>query len=328
MFHSTRRAVTIAVSAAALAVVVAGCSAPARDQPAATSGGEAKEVETLTFVNPLPAAPVWQEISKCIQEEAEANGIEFTEAGPPASSPGDPTVMIQLVQDAVAAGTDAIITFPASDAFGPVLQQAQEAGVLTATLYGDGKPESGATVNAGADWSLIGEQYVEAISAVPGDHVVGLVAEAPTGVGKSWIDGVTAAAEKTDNVTISDTVYVGADASQALPQVTALLTANPDIDIVASNTGIMTAGGVAAIESLGLQDKVKLVAINNANGGPEAIRDGAAIGLFLQDTCDLGARTVGGLVEAATGADVPLIPVKAVIATQDDLDEYLDKGWG
>lgn len=325
-FHSPRTAAIAAVCATAIALTVSGCSAPEQDKPAATAG-EATTLETLQFINPLPTAPVWQQVSQCMKEEAAANGIEFGESGPPASAPGDPTAMIQLIQDAVATGADAVVTFPASGAFGPVLSQAQDSGVITATLYGDGSPESGATVNAGGDWSVIGGQYVDAIAELPGDHVVGLVAEAPTGVGKSWVDGVTAAAEKTDNVTISDTVYVGADASQALPQVTALLTANPDIDLVASNTGIMTAGGVAAIESLGLKDQVKLLVINNANGGPEAVRDGFAVGVFLQDACDLAKRTVAGVVEAATGTDVPLIEVKSVIATTDDLDKYLDQGW-
>ena len=323
-FHSYRHVAVTALSVTALAVVLTACSTP-EQQPPASDGPT--ELATMQFVNPIPAEPVWRQIGDCMKEQAEANNIKFTESGPPASASADPTVMIQQIQDAVAAGTDAIVTFPSSAAFGPVLQQAQKAGVLTATLYGDGSPESGATVNAGVDWGIIGEQYVDAIAAIPGDHVVGLVAEAPTGVGKSWIDGVTAAAEDTDNVSISDSVYIGADAAQALPQVTALLTANPDIDIVASNTGMMTQGAVAAIKSLGLEGKVQLMAINNANGGPEAVKDGVAAGVFLQDLCDLAKRTVDGLVEAANGEDVPLVEVSSVIATKDDIDTYIEKGW-
>jgi ABC-type sugar transport system substrate-binding protein len=324
MMSPTYRASSLALAIAAFAAILSGCTGP--QQASSEPTGE-NELSTLQFINPLPAEPVWRQIGDCMQEQAEANGIEFTESGPPASAPADPTVMIQQIQDAVAAGKDAIVAFPASAAFGPVLQQAQQAGILTATLYGDGSPESGATINAGVDWGVIGAQYVEAIASIPGEHVVGLVSEAPTGVGKSWIDGVTAAAAETDNVTISDSVYIGADASQALPQVTALLTANPDIDIVASNTGIMTQGGVAAIKSLGLEGEVRLLVINNANGGPEAVEDGVAVGVFLQDLCDLAKRTVDGLIEASQGNDVPLIEVSSVIATKEDISSYLEKGW-
>jgi ABC-type sugar transport system substrate-binding protein len=319
----------LTAAAALVGLALAACSTENVGQPAVATDGAGKttEVKTLQFVNPLPSEPVWKQISDCMKEEAESNGIAFTASGPPASKPGDPAVMIQQVQDATAAGKDAIVTFPASGAFGPVLQQAQKKGVITATLYGDGTPESGATVNAGVDWTEIGKQYVDAIAKLPGPHKVGLVAEGPTGIGKSWTDGVEAAAKGTNNVQIVAKVFIGADASKALPQVTNLLTAHPEVDIVASNTGLMTQGAVAALKSKGLNGKVKLLVINNANGGPEAVRNGAAIGVYLQDLCDLAKRTVQGVIEASSGTKVPLVTVKAVIATKDDLQEYLDKGW-
>jgi ABC-type sugar transport system substrate-binding protein len=323
----SRTAICIVTLAAAAATGITACSTPQNQPTAGPTATATKQIKTLQFVNPLPDTAVWKQISDCMASEASARGIDYTQSGPPASQPADPTVMIQQIQDAVASGKNAIVTFPASKAFGPVLQQAQRAGVLTATLYGDGTPAGGATVNAGVDWNVIGKMYVNAIAAIPGTHNVGLVAEAPTGVGKSWIDGVEAAAAKTNNVKVEGTVYIGADASQALPQVTALLTAHRDIDIVASNTGIMTQGGVAAINAMGLKDKVHLLAINNANGGPEAVRNGYAIGLFLQDLCGLAKHTVDGIVEASTGKTVPLIAVDDVIATKDNLQSYLDKGW-
>jgi ABC-type sugar transport system substrate-binding protein len=89
----------------------------------------------------------------------------------------------------------------------------------------------------------------------------------------------------------------------------------------------MTQGAVAAIKAKNLGGKVQLLVINNANGGPEAVRDGTAIGVYLQDLCDLGKRSVDGVVEAAEGKDVPLIAVNAVVANRDNLQEYLDKGW-
>lgn len=328
--HIRRPLATATIALAAGSLTLSACTTDrAAGEAAATSSSSAsaETLETLQFVNPLPSEPVWQQISDCMEEEAVANGLTFTASGPPASKPGDPTVMIQQVQDAVASGKDAIVTFPASGAFGPVLQKAQQAGVVTATLYGDGSPESGATVNAGVDWTEIGKQYVAAISALPGDHKVGLVAEGPTGIGKSWTDGVEAAAADAPNVEIAATVYIGADASKALPQVTNLLTANPDVDIVASNTGLMTQGAVSALKSKDLVGKVKLLVINNANGGPEAVRDGVAIGVYLQDLCDLAKRTVQGVAQASKGEDVPLVAVNAVIATQDDLEGYLEKGW-
>lgn len=325
MKRKTRSAIAAGTTVLALSLALAGCTPP-EQPPAATEGPVT--LETVHFVNPLPTAPLWAQFSQCMAAEAEANGLDYTESGPSAAQAGDATVMIQQIQDATAQGKDAIITFPISGAFGPVLQAAQEQGIITGTVYGDGSPESGATINAGVDWGIIGEEYVAAISAEGGQQVVGLVAEAPTGVGKSWIDGVKAAAEKTDNVTIAGEVYIGADSAAAVTEVTSMLTAYPEITIVASNTGIMTAGGVAAIETLGLQGKVKLLAINNANGGPEAVKSGAAIGVYLQDFCALGTDTIKGVVRAAAGEDVGTVLVTAKIATKDDIDELIEKGWG
>jgi ABC-type sugar transport system substrate-binding protein len=327
----TRRGLIVGAATVVVLLGLSACSSPSDSSPSGAGTAEAinstKTIKSLQFVNPLPDTSVWKQIGDCIGQEAKAKGITYTQSGPPSSKPGDPTVMIQQIQQAVAAGHDAIITFPASGAFGPVLQKAQTSGVLTATLYGDGTPASGATVNAGVDWSVIGKQYVDAVAALPGQHVVGLVAEGPTGIGKSWTDGVKAAASQTSNVKVVGTVYIGADASKALPQVTSLLTAHQDIDIVASNTGLMTQGGVTAIKTMGRQGKVHLIVINNANGGPEAVKNGYAIGVFLQDLCDLGKRTVDGLVQAATGTKVPLVQVRDVIATKSSLQGYIDKGW-
>jgi ABC-type sugar transport system substrate-binding protein len=289
-----------------------------------------KTIKTLHFVNPLPSVPIWQQISSCLRNEAKLKGIKYSQTGPPASKPADPTVMIQEIQQAVATKKDAIVTIPMTAAFGPVLRKAQKAGVVTATLYGDAKPASGGTVNAGVDWNAIGQKYVAAIAAIPGQHVVGLVTAAPTGVGKFWADGFTAAAAKTNNVKVSATVYIGADASQALTQVTSLLTAHPDIDIVASNTGLMTQGGVAAIKAKGLEGKVHLLVINNANGGPEAVKDGYAIGVYLQDLCDLSKRTVDAMINASRGKygkRIPTVLVHDVVATKENVDLYIKKGW-
>lgn len=321
-----RSAILVGATVSTLAVVLSGCTPPDSGSEAPEEGAVA--LETVHFVNPLPSTPLWAQFSQCMSDQAEAAGLDYTESGPSAAQAGDATVMIQQIQDAAAQGKDAIITFPVSAAFGPVLQDAQDQGIITGTLYGDGSPESGATVNGGVDWGIIGEQYVEAMAAQGGDQYIGLVAEGPTGVGKSWIDGVKAAAEKTDNVTIVAEVFIGADSAKAVSETSSMLIAYPEITIVASNTGVMTAGAVSAIDTLGLQDEVKLLAINNANGGPEALKDGHAIGLYLQDFCQLGQDMIDGVIRAAAGEDVGTVLVNAKFATVDDVDALIEQGWG
>ena len=222
---------------------------------------------------------------------------------------------------------DGVITMPVSDGFSEVLKQAQAAGIVTGTFYGPGGADSGSDVNAGPDWSYIGETVVNAVSAIPGDHVLGLVAAADVGLGKSWMDGVTAAAEQTDNVTIAGAVYTGDDAAKALPQVTALLTAHPDVTDIVTHMGTTTPGAVAAIKAMGLEGKTFLVAGGQDNGGKEALEEGTANLVLLQDACSLGKALLDGVVDVHEGKPAPEVPVLIAVVPGDEMQGYLDKGW-
>ena len=72
--------------------------------------------------------------------------------------------MIQQIQQGIANEVGAIITFPATDGFTPILQQARDAGIKVGTLYGAGGTESGADVNVGANFTVVGQIFAEAIT--------------------------------------------------------------------------------------------------------------------------------------------------------------------
>jgi len=265
-----------------------------------------------------------------MKKQAETTGIDFVETGPTGAL--DPTKMIQQVQQGIASKKNAIITFPASQAFGPVLQQAQKAGIATATLYGSEDPASGADVNIGVDWTALGEQYVQAIAQRPGEQNVGLIAAADTGVGKSWLDGMKAAAAKTSNVKIVGEVYTGDDAAKALPQASALLTAHPEVNVITTHMGTTTPGAIAAIQEKGATGKIAFLAIGPDNGGKEGLVNGTVWRVVMQDLCGLATSALDGVVKQigkpAPGPAVPFIPAATAMATADDLQGYLNKGWG
>jgi hypothetical protein len=174
---------------------------------------------------------------------------------------------------------------------------------------------------------VIGETSINGIAKIPGDHVVGLVAAADTGLGKSWLDGVKAAAAKTDNVKIVGAVYTGDDSAKALPQVNALLTAHPEITDIVTHMGTTTPGAVAAIKAKKREGKTFLSAVGIDNGGKEGLEDGTVSQIFLQDICALGTDMADGVVDKAEGKEPKAIPIKVAVAGKDDLQSYLDKGW-
>jgi ABC-type sugar transport system substrate-binding protein len=305
-----------------------GSSTQPTSSGATKAAGSGGAIKTIQFVNPLPNYPAWRLYGDCLKKQAQKRGVQLTESGPTGSSL-DAAVMLQQVQSAIAAKKDAIITLPASDAFGPVLEQAQKAGIVTATLYGPGGANSGATINVGVDWTKLGEQMVGAIAKLPGQHNLGLVAAADTGLGKAWLDGMKSAAEKTKNVKVTGEVYTGDDASKALPQVNALLSAHPDINQIASHMGTTTPGAAAAIKAKHLQGKVFFMAQGHDNGGTEAAQDGTANLILLQNICGAANAAIDAVMAAHGGTTTTetQIPVDFVVVTKAEMKSYLDKGW-
>jgi ABC-type sugar transport system substrate-binding protein len=313
-------------------LAVGACSSPSSETAASPGTSNGSRATSVQFVNPLPNYPAWRTIGDCMKKQAAAEGVDFVETGPTGTL--DATKMIQQVQQAIANKKGAIITFPASDGFAAVLKQAQAAGITTATLYGSGASDSGADVNIGVDWAKLGELFVNEIAKRPGEQNLGLVAVAETGVGKSWMDGVKAAAAKTSNVKVAGEVYTGDDAAKALPQTSALLTAHPEINVVATHMGTATPGVVAAIKGKGATDKVAFVANGPDNGGKEGLASGGVWRLLVQDLCGEGRDALDAVVDhqsgtaSASDGNIPFIDVGTALVSADTLQGYLDKGFG
>ncbi|HEV7708915.1 MAG TPA: sugar ABC transporter substrate-binding protein [Asanoa sp.] len=311
---------TLAVLTACAANPDKDSAAPTNTTTAAATGGPLTSAE---FVNPLPQYPAWRTIGDCMADAAKARGIDFTESGPTGGTL-DATKMIQQIQQATANKKGAIITFPASDAFTPVLQQAQKAGIITGTLYGDG-----GDIVVGPNYTELGKMFVDSIAKRPGQQNLGLMAQSDTGQAKQWADGVAAAAKATPNVKVVGTVYTNDDAAKALDQANALLTAHPEINVIASHMGSVTPGVVAAIKARKLVGKVALVASGADNGGKEAVADGIAYGAWLQGLCEEGKTVLDAVADKAEGKTVAArIDAKETIGTKDDLTTLLGQGWG
>jgi ABC-type sugar transport system substrate-binding protein len=319
--------------AAALALALSGCSdGPGTTTSASGAAGDgASGVTSIQFVNPLPNYPAWRLIGDCMADQAEKRGVDFTETGPTGQAM-DPTTMIEQIQGAIANKKSGIITLPASDAFGPLLDQARDAGIVTATMYGDGADGSGADINVGIDWTELGKIYVDEVEKLPGDKKLGLIAPGDTGIGKSFMDGVKAAVADAENVEIVGEVYTGDDSAKALAQTNALITAHPEVNVIATNMGTVTQGAVSAIEAKGLTGKIAFIGNGPDNGGKEAIESGAEYRFLLQALCGAGADALDATVDRiesgeAAGGPATLITVGTKLATKDDYAELLAQGW-
>jgi ABC-type sugar transport system substrate-binding protein len=319
--RSARTVSILAVVVAAAATVAALAGAGSADaRPSA-------KLKSMLFVNPLPKYPAWREIGDCVKRQAKALGIPETESGP-TNGTLDTTVMIQQVQQGIANKQGAIITFPATDGFTPVLAQARKAGIVVGTLYGGAGTQKGANVNVGANFSEEGRIYEQAIAARRGPQHVGLIAQGPTGAAKAWLDAFKAAAKKSRNVTVSGVVYTNDDASKALDAANSLLTAHPEINVLASHEGTATSGATAAIKAKHLVGKVVFVANGIAGGGSQGLKDGTIYRVMMQDLCTAGKNIVSAVAKVGAGRKVPAqIDVGIRMFTKSNYHRFAAKGW-
>ncbi|MGJ8590086.1 MAG: sugar ABC transporter substrate-binding protein [Yoonia sp.] len=291
------------------------------------SSAMAEPVESIYFVNPLPQFPAWRLIGDCMAQEADRLGVTLTETGP-TDGTLNTNVMMQQVQQGMSNDVDAIVTFPASDGFVPLLEQAGAAGILVGTLYGSGFTASASNTNVGANFATVGQIMVETLVEREGPQNVGLMVQGPSGAAKEYQDAFIAAAEAADNVTVVATVFTEDNASKALDQANALLTAHPEINVIASHMGTATQGTVAAINSRGLVGDVVMLANGAAGGGQEGLEDGTVHRIMMQSLCSAGTQIVDGLVKIGNGEDVPAqLDVGIQMFGAEGLQQYLDDGW-
>lgn len=330
--YGLRRAIWMlgVMCALCAALLLAACGSSGDSSAPATSGGATKtanagKLRSILFVNPLPDNPQWRVIGDAMKAEGEALGVEVTETGP--TDAADATRMIEEIQQGIAGKEGAIVTYPVSAAFGPVLKQAEAAGIITGTMYG-GPTSAVGQFNTGPDFNKLGELYVRAIAERPGPQRVGLLAADSTGTGGAWMDGVRAAAAQTDNVEIVGVVYTGDDPARALSQANALLAAHPEINVLASHMGTATTPSVSAIKAKGLKGRVVMLANGAVAGGLEGAREGIVYRFLLQNLRREGQDAVRAAIDRAAGKDVPAqINVETTMVGLDDFEQYDARGW-
>jgi ABC-type sugar transport system substrate-binding protein len=294
---------------------------------ASPSFAVASKLKSMLFVDPLPKNPQWSAGATCMAHEAKALGISYTETGPTTGSI-DVATMVQEIQLGIADKYGAIITFPATNGFLGVISQARKAGIIFGTMFGGAGTDNGANFNVSWDYAQWGQLYVRAIAGRPGQQYVGLMAQAPTGAALAWTDGVRAAAKQYSNVHIVATAYTNDDASVALPDAEALLTAHPEINVLMSHMGTATAGASAAIIALHKVGKVVFIANGTPDGGAAGLVNGTVYAVLMSNDCATGALTARLAAAVAAGQKVPFqTSPGTVMATKATYKHYLSLGW-
>ncbi len=109
----------------------------------------------------------------------------------------------------------------------------------------------------------------------------------------------------------------------ALSAAESLITANPDLNAIYATGEPALLGAVAAVESQGKQDQVKVFGWDLTAQAIKGIDAGYVVGVVQQDPAGMGAAAVDALVKVTKGETVPAtIPVPITIVTKDNVEPY------
>ena len=314
-----RRSAMVATGALA-ALALAACSAPAADE----GGGGEGETLQVAYISFAVANTYDEPMLAEAQKVADANNIELTVL----DGNLDPNTQVQLIQDAIASGQyDGMITQPV---FGPavldVVQQAMDAGITVVNIdqilgedFTTGKTQlDGLAANVvfvPKELGIkFGDQVVAACASMDLDpcNVAYLHDVKASAIGQALWEGFSEETAGTPVTVVAEgeTFYNPAAAQTA---VTDILTANPDVDLIAtSDQGLQ--GAVGAIDALGKNASDFLfVGYGGSVWGQEHVADGTVFADVVQAPATEGRLGMEALVDALRNGN-----------NQGDVDPFAD----
>jgi ABC-type sugar transport system substrate-binding protein len=311
-------------SASGSAPAVSTAATPAGSTPAsvAPSGSaQAGGVKSIFFANPLPAYPDWGLADKCFTAETAKLGIKGVTQGPTGLAINDQFVLDRISQ-AIAGDYDGLMAVPITPpAYDSLFERAKKDGMYIATLNtGDATKLQDFTV--GTDYPTQGAQVAANIAKRSGQQNVGIITNAPGGIGDVIINAFNK--DLPANVKVVATAFDNADPAKTADVAAQMLTAHPDINIIFSWEGTAVAGITTAIKEKDKVGKVFGVVNDLTPQVVDGIKEGTIYGTSQQHFCEMAKQSVDKLVAVSKGEQVPpATDTGTTFVTKDNLDAVL-----
>ena len=335
-----RKSVRLTVLVAGI-VAVAGCggsaasgSAPAASTAATPAGStaasvapsgsaQASGVKSIFFANPLPAYPDWGLADKCFNAETAKLGIKGVTQGPTGLAINDQFVLDRISQ-AIAGDYDGLMAVPITPpAYDSLFERAKKDGMYIATLNtGDATKLQDFTV--GTDYPTQGAQVAANIAKRSGQQNVGIITNAPGGIGDVIINAFNK--DLPANVKVVATAFDNADPAKTADVAAQMLTAHPEINIIFSWEGTAVAGITTAIKEKDKVGKVFGVVNDLTPQVVDGIKEGTIYGTSQQHFCEMAKQSIDKLVQVSKGEQVPAATdTGTTFVTKDNLDAVLEE---
>jgi ribose transport system substrate-binding protein len=316
----------IALIAVVAGVVAGRASGGSSDGGGGGGGGGAAAGKKVDVIIKASDSSFWQTMLAGSSKAAKDWGVNVGLFGP--TSEIDVPQQVQLVENSISRGVDAIVIAPnSSDALDSVINRARKSGIKVVVVDTAVTTESEGFI--GTDNIKAGEQAGRTLCdlATKLNRTTGSVMIASSVAGVQTIKeretgfkrGLAASCP---GLKVSSTRYNDNKPDIAVSQVNDVLTANPDLVGVFASNNTSGVGAARAVKDNNAADKIPVVAFDTDPQENSALADGSIDALIVQNPYFFGYQ---GVVEAGMASVGSLPPPKldpgAVVATKQNLND-------
>lgn len=274
--------------AAIVGLGLTGCSAGGGD---AAAGGAGDGDYTIVIVPKDATNPWFVRMEEGVKTYAAETGTTAYQKGPAET---DATMQVQVIQDLIAQGVDAIGVVPVDPgALETVLKQAMDAGIVVVTHEGASQQNTMYDIEAFNNTDY-GAFIMDNLAEAMGEEGVytTMVGHVTNASHNEWADGAVArAAEAYPNMTLLEAeprVESQDDGEVAYQSAKELLKKYPEIKGIVGTSSFDAPGVARAIEELGLTGKVFVSGTGMPAANKSILDKGLVQTLTLWDPADAG----------------------------------------
>jgi ribose transport system substrate-binding protein len=240
----------------------------------------------------------------------------------------DPTAQVNAIETLTQQHVDGIIMV-AIDVKGvvPALQDAAKSGVQVVAV--DAKVEDPSVktfigvdnAKAGADFGDFVGRYIQ--KHMDGKADLGIVGALNSFIQNQRKDYFVAGIKKIPGIKIDSTVDGQNVQERALTAAEDLVTSSPNMNAIYATGEPALIGAIAALESQGATQRVKLFGWDLSKQAVKAVDDGFLVAVVQQNPYQEGVEAIGALVKLTRGQTVPsFINVPVEFVTKENIDKY------
>lgn len=290
----------------------------------AVAPAQAQDAKTYALVQINQQALFFNQINEGAQAAADAAGAQLVIF----NANNDPAAQNSAIETYIQEGVDGIVVV-AIDVNGimPAVEQAHEAGIPVVAVdailpEGPQLAQIGVdNAQAGADLAAFFVEHVE--SEADGTAVLGIVGALNSFIQNVRQQGFEAGIEGVEGIETAGVVDGQNVQDIALSAAENLITANPNLTAIYATGEPALMGAIAAVESQGRQDSVKVFGWDLTAQAISGIDQGYVAAVIQQDPAGMGSAAVEALEAITAGGTVEYdIAVPVTIVTSENVDDF------